>query len=725
MDSIFLKPYNPQEHEKYIYTLWEQSGLFNPDECIRQKVSDPQKNHFSIVLPPPNVTGVLHLGHALVISIQDTLIRNARMQGSPTLWLPGTDHAAIATTAKVVKQLREDGKEPHDMSREELLQHIRTFAQESHDTIVAQVKAMGASCDWSREAYTLDEQREKAVREAFVRMYDMGLIYQGDRIVNWDWVQQTTISDDEIVWVERTEPFYYMQYGPFVIGTVRPETKFGDKYVVVHPDDDRYKEYAHEQTLEVDWILGKVTATVIKDRAVDPKFGTGAMTITPFHDVTDFEIAQRHNLTYKQIIGWDGKMLPVVSSEFEGLKINKARGAVVERLKEKSLMVKVDDTYTHNVATSERSGCVIEPQIKRQWFVAVNKPFVLKKSTIPTIPYGSETTLKQVMKETIASGAVQLEPSNFVNTYNHWIDNLKDWCISRQIIFGHRVPAWYKNDKVYVGKNLPEDKKKWEQDTDTLDTWFSSALWSFSTLGWPQETKDLQQFHPTTLLQTGKDILFFWVARMILMSTLLIGEVPFKTVYLSGLIRDEKGRKMSKSLGNSIDPRDIADTYGTDALRFTLIVNQTAGKDISFSKEKVVGGKRFVNKFWNISRFVLQTTEEIGLATSPSLTQADTNIIKEVEEFSKNIVIHTNDLRLNIAAEQLRSFVWHTFGDRILEESKEVLQGKNKDIAQARAYTLYHSLKIIVKTAHPFIPFVTEAIWSRLPNTTGTLLNNT
>ena len=717
MDSVFLQPYNPKEHEGDIYKKWEESGYFNPDVCTEKGISGPEKQSFSIILPPPNVTGVLHLGHALVIAIQDTLIRDARMRGMQTLWLPGTDHAAIATTAKVVKQLREEGKNPHIMEQEELLRYIRQFAGESHNTIVAQIRAMGASCDWSREAYTLDDTRAGAVREAFVQMYDKGLIYRGDRIVNWDWMQQTTISDDEIIWVEKTEPFYYIQYGPFVIGTVRPETKFGDKYVVMHPDDDRYKAYTHGQTLEVPWILGTVMATVIKDAAVDPRFGSGVMTITPFHDATDFDIARRHNLSYEQSVGWNGKMLPV-AGEYEGLTIAKAREAVVKRLKEKRLLVKTDEAYIHNIATSERSGCIIEPQVKRQWFVAVNKPFMIDKSPIPTIQDGSKITLKHLMKETVASGAVRLEPNNFINTYDHWIDTLKDWCISRQIIFGHQVPAWYRKEEVYVGQNAPEGKG-WQQDTDTLDTWFSSGLWSFSTLGWPEKTKDLKQFHPTTILQTGKDILFFWVARMILMTTLLAGEVPFKTVYLSGLIRDEKGRKMSKSIGNSVDPRDMVEKYGTDALRFALIVNQTPGKDISFSEEKVLGGKRFVNKLWNISRFVIRAAEETKVSSEkmPDMVGENKKITDEARAFSTDIAVHIKNLRLNIAAEDLRTFVWHVFGDRILEESKRIITGDDADSAKTRAGALLFSLKIILKTAHPFIPFVTETIWSRLENT--------
>ena len=453
------------------------------------------------------------MGHALMLTVEDIMIRFERMRGKKTLWLPGTDHAAIATQSKVEKDIqKKEGKTRHDLGREEMMRRIEAFAKESHDIIVSQIKVMGASCDWSREAFTLDEKRNLAVRTVFKKMYDDGLIYRGYRIVNWDPKGQTTISDDEIVYTEEKTKFYYFKYGPFVIGTARPETKFGDKYVVMHPDDKRYKQYKNGQKIDLEWINGPITATVIKDKAIDMEFGTGVMTITPWHSKEDFEIAQRHGLDKEQIIDKYGKLLPI-AGEFAEMKIADARPKILEKLKAKGLLEKEED-YTHNVATAERTGGRIEPQIMNQWFVAVNKPFKIADSQIEGIKKGSTTTLKDITRNAVKNGQVKIIPDYFSKTYFHWIDNLNDWCISRQIWYGHRIPIWYRpkagqpeaDNEIYCGTEAPKGDGR-AQDTDTLDTWFSSALWTFSTLGWPEKTKDLEIFHPTDILETGYEIL--------------------------------------------------------------------------------------------------------------------------------------------------------------------------------------------------------------------------
>lgn len=586
MNEKYLSPYDPQAYEPKIYQEEEDSGLYNPDTCLEQDLADANKPHFSIVLPPPNVTGTLHMGHASMLAIQDTLVRYKRMLGMPTLWIPGTDSAALATQEKVEKELLKNEKlRRHDLGREEFLRRVNDFALESQSTILSQVREMGSSLDWSRLAYTLDEPRGHAVTEAFVRLYNMGLIEKGSYIVNWDPKMQTTVSDDEVDYQEETTTFYEFQYGPFVIGTTRPETKFGDKYVVMHPDDERYSEYTHGQQIEVEWINGAITATIIKDEAVDPEFGTGVMTITPNHDKADFEIAQRHNLEHEQIIDWYGKMLPIAGEKYAGMRIKAAREAVVEDLREKGLLVSEQD-HTHNVAISSRGGGMIEPQIKDQWFVRVNKEFVLDHSHIKGIESGTAVTLKQLMQHTVRKQLIKFNPESFERHYFAWIDNLRDWCISRQIWFGHRVPVWYRGEEVWVGHGIPEGDD-WEQDEDTLDTWFSSGLWTFSTLGWPEDTDDLARYHPTSLLETGEDILFFWVARMILMSTSLRGEIPFEHLYMHGMVRDKKGQKMSKSKGNIVDPRDVIAEYGADAARMSLLVGNPPGDTINFDENKV------------------------------------------------------------------------------------------------------------------------------------------
>ncbi|MBX4189026.1 valine--tRNA ligase [Candidatus Parcubacteria bacterium] len=686
MDAKFLKPYSPAETEGRIYKLWEESGLFNPDKCIEDGVADAHADTFSVVLPPPNVTGTLHMGSALMLAIQDTLVRFSRMRGKRTLWIPGTDSAAIATQAKVEKDIQKsEGKSHHKLGREELLKRIDTFVEENKSTILSQIRGMGASVDWSRYAYTMDERRYDAVMEAFIRMYDAGLIYRGSRIVNWDPRGQTTISDDEIVYEEEKATLYYLRYGPFTITTARPETKFGDKYVVMHPDDERYKDFKHQDTIELEWINGPVKATVIKDVNIDMAFGTGVMTITPWHDQVDFEMAERHDLDKEQIIDQFGKLLPV-AGEFSGMKIAEARPKIVEKMRAKGLVAK-EEPYVHNIATAERTGGRIEPQIMKQWFINVNKPVATR----------GNNTLKELMREPVEKAAIEIIPEYLDKTYFNWIDNLRDWCISRQIWFGHRIPVWYKGEEIYCGNGKPVGEG-WEQDSDVLDTWFSSALWTFSTLGWPEETADLKTYHPTALLETGYDIIFFWVARMILMSQFHLGEVPFRTVYLHGLVRDKEGKKISKSLGNNIDPLDMGLKYGMDAVRFALISGQAPGTDSRISEDKIRGYKNFANKLWNITRFILsqEKTGELKQELIDELQALMLDITKDIEEY-----------RLHLAAEKIYHYVWHRLADEIIEESK----GKPEYGA-----TLYYILENVLKLLHPFMPFVTEEIWQSIYN---------
>ena len=707
------KAYSPKEAEDKILALWRKSDFANPDTCVKKGVTKKSAKPFSIVLPPPNVTGTLHMGHAAMLAIEDILIRFHRMQGYKTLWLPGTDHAAIATESKVEQTLyKTEGKTRHDLGRPEFLKRVEQFAKESHDAIVHQIKKMGASLDWTREAYTLDEKRNLAVRTAFQRMYKGGLIYRGDRIVNWDPKMQTTVSDDEIEWKEEKASFYYLQYGPFVISTARPETKFGDKYVVMHPKDKRYKQYTHGQKIELEWITGLVTATVIKDEAIDMEFGTGVMTITPWHDTTDFEIAERHNLDKEQIIDLKGKLLPI-AKEFAGMHITKARPLIIQKLQEKGLVKKIDKTYVHRVATNSRGGGIIEPQIMRQWFINVNAKFQMPNAKLKGIKTGQEVTLKELILKVVKAGEIKIIPKRFEKTYFHWIDNLRDWCISRQIWFGHQIPVWYRGKKTYAGTEAPKETG-WVQDTDTLDTWFSSGLWTFSTLGWPEKTKDLETYHPTSVLETGYDILFFWIARMILMTTYLVGEVPFKTVYLHGLVRDDKGRKMSKSLGNIIDPLDMITKYGADATRLSLIIGAAPGNDIKISEDKVRGYRNFVNKIWNISRFLAMNTQDFASKRKPVLSAGDKKLLNDFFKLAKEVTKSIESFRLSQAAETLYHYTWHTFADKIIEESKNLLlEPKTK---ASRQYVLLTIFSELLKLLHPFVPFVTEALYQQLPS---------
>ncbi len=705
------KAYDHSKVEEKIYKLWEASGFFNPDSLPDAEKRKP----FTISLPPPNVTGVLHMGHAFEYAIQDSVIRYQRMRGKRALWVPGTDHAAIATQAKFEKEhYKKEKKSRHDYSREEFFDMINKFALENQQGILSQLHKLGLSLDWSRLAFTLDKDRELAVRTAFKKMYEAGLIYRGNRMVNWDPKGQTTVSDDEIDWKEEKVPLYYLKYGPFTIATARPETKFGDKYVVVHPDDKRYKQYKQGDKLKVEWINGPVTATIIKDPIIDMEFGTGAMTITPWHDAVDFDLAQRHNLDKEQIIDERGILLPI-AGEFAGDHIKKARPKVVEKLQSKSLIEKIDENYIHRIATNMRGGGIIEPQIKLQWFIDVNKNFTLKNSKIPAIPSGSKTTLKDIMRKTVASGQIKILPQRFEKIYYYWIDNLRDWCISRQIIYGHQIPVWYKGKEIYCGLKAPKGEG-WTQDTDTLDTWFSSGLWTFSTLGWPKDTVDLKTYHPTSVMMPGYEILFFWVARMILMSGFLLGDIPFYEVYLHGIVRDSQGKKFSKSLNNGIDPLEMTAKYGTDALRMAMVFGAAPGNDVIFDEQKVKGMKHFANKLWNIARYVLANLEnnETGIMNYEwkPITPADKKVVDALKFAIEEVTEGLENFYLHAAAQEIYQFTWHSFADIYIETSK--LQLKDEKLKVNTQAILLNSLFTILKLLHPFMPFVTEEIWSKL-----------
>lgn len=702
MDPKFLKPYNHKETEDKIYKLWEDSGFFNPDICIEKKVTNRDAESFSIILPPPNVTGSLHTGHALGLTIEDIMTRYARMQGKKTLWIPGTDHAAIATQSKVEKILEKEGIKKNDLGREEFLKRVEKFAQDSHDTINNQTKKMGASLDWSREAYTLDDKRNLSVRTAFKKMYDDGLIYRGHKIVNWDPKGQTVISDDEIVYEERKNKFYTFKYGPFEIATARPETKFGDKYVVMHPEDKRYINYQHGQKITVEWINGPIEATIIKDEIIDMEFGTGVMTITPWHSHEDFMLAEKYKLEKEQIIDKYGKLLPV-AQEFAGMKINEAREKIVEKLKTKGLLVSVDENYINRIATAERTGGIIEPQIMEQWFIDVNKKIEVR----------GNKSLKELMLEPVRDGKIKILPEHFKKVYFNWIHNLRDWCISRQIWYGHRIPVWYRENEIYCDINAPTGDG-WIQDPDTLDTWFSSGLWTFSTLGWPEETLDLKTYHPTYVLETMHDLIFFWVARMILMSQYLLGEIPFKNVYFHGMVKTADGKKMSKSLGEkATNPLDIIAKYGNDALRMAMIVGNTPGNDLKLNENDIRGYGKFANKIWNATRFVLENTKDLDIENLAKLDDEDALSQEELNNFVKEITKEMDEFRFSLVAEKIYHYFWHTFADIIIERSKKkILENNNVDSAKA---ILFSQLIILLKILHPFMPFVTEEIWSLLP----------
>jgi valyl-tRNA synthetase len=722
------KAYEPKKYEDNIYQRWEDSGFFNPDICEKAGLVDKTKGSFSMVLPPPNVTGTLHIGHASMLAIEDLVTRYKRMQGFKTLWLPGTDHAAIATQAKVEKILIEKGiKEPKkELGRDKFLAEVEKFAQESHDTIVNQCKKMGSSMDWSREAYTLDDARNLAVRTVFKKMYDDGLIYRGFRLVNWCPHCQSTLADDEVEHKEQVAKLYTFKYSkdfPIAIATTRPETKLGDTAVAVHPNDKRYAKFIGQEFIIKNFGGGAdLKIKIIGEVGVDVTFGTGAVGVTPAHSATDYEMAQRNSLPIIKIIDEDGLITKEGGEKYLGKAVKAVRSEVVQWLKENDLLEKEEDV-TNNLSICYRCGFTIEPLPSRQWFVDVNKEFVLPNSNIKGIKFGDLVTLKKLMQMVVNNKQIEIIPDRFEKIYFHWINNLRDWCISRQIWYGHRIPVWYCHgldksqclpgcEKPIVAIEIPKqcpncDSVDLVQDPDTLDTWFSSGLWTFSTLGWPEDTLDFKNFHPTSLLETGYDILFFWVARMILMTTYTLGQIPFEKVYLHGLVRDEKGRKMSKSLGNVINPLDTIAEFGADATRLSLVLGNTPGNDLRLSEEKVEGFRNFTNKLWNISRFMLLNISEPKIDVElPSLkTLSDKWIIAQLQT-TVSLVSHCLDTyQFSVAGEKLREFTWGDLADWYLEVAK--IEGDKEEI-------LNYLLNTVLKLWHPFMPFVTEQIWSEI-----------
>ncbi len=712
--------YEAREYEDNIYKLWEESGLF---------IADPnsKKPHYSISIPPPNETGTLHVGHALFIALQDTLSRHARAKGMDVLWLPGTDHAALPTNALIEKALADEGTNKHEVGREEFLRRTREYVGNSRDTINKQIRKLGASVDWTRSRYTLDDALNRCVNEVFVKMYNDGLIYRGYRIVNWDPNLETNVSDDEVEYKEEKTTLYTLRFGPFEISTARPETKFADKYVVMHPDDERYKQYKHGDTFKAEWINGEVTGTVIKDEAIDPAFGTGVMTITPWHSLVDFEIANRYNLDKVQVIDLKGKLLDI-AGEFAGIDINIARPKIIEKLESKGLLVNADNKYLHNVAINSRGKGTIEPQIRLQWFIDVNKQVVEWK--------GKNQSFKEVLQDVIRSKDIKLIPANYEKIYFHWIDNLKDWCISRQIWWGHRIPVWYQKDQEdinnpYVATLPPEDEQIWVQDPDTLDTWFSSALWTWSTLidqdlakdyslslqDLLDKSPDYQAYHPTNVLETGWDILFFWVARMILATTYITKEIPFKEVYLHGLVRTEGGKKMSKSDKSTIiDPLEVIPEFGTDSLRLALIQGMSAGKDQRLGKNKIITNRNFCNKLWNVARYIDGVDNDTSISTDIDVRSLEDNwILNKLNETKDKVTNDLDNYRFSDAYESVYHFLWDDLADWYIEASK----------AEPNKNLLTYILKNYLIILHPIAPFISEVIWDNLKLGEGLLAGQT
>lgn len=697
MNEKFLKPYNAKEVEPLIYKKWEEGGYFNPDN-LPNKDAKP----FTIIMPPTNANGSLHAGHGLVMTIEDIMTRYKRLQGFKTLWLPGLDHAGFETQVVYEKKLEKEGRSRFDMEPKKLYEEIMDFTLTNSKNILSQVRSMGSSCDWSRTKFTLDDDIVKTVYGTFKKLYDDGLVYRGNKIISWCPKHQTSFSDLEIKDEEKVEPFYYLKYGPFTISTSRPETKFGDKYVVMHPDDKRYEKYKHGDKFEAEWINGKVIATVIKDEAIDMSFGTGVMTITPWHDAVDFDIAGRHGLDKEQVIDERGKLLPI-AGDFAGMSINKARPLIIERLQSKGLVEKVDENYKHNIKTCYKCGTTIEPQIKSQWFVKM-KPLADKAL------------------ESIKNKEIVFIPDHYEKIITHWLNNIMDWNISRQIVWGIPIPAKIctKCDEGYVDldNSLTKCKKcnsDLKQDNDTFDTWFSSGQWPFATLGHPDK-KDFKDFYPTDVMETAGEIIFFWVARMIMLGLYITGKVPFKTVYLHGLVLDAKGQKMSKSKGNVINPLDLTDKYGTDAFRMGMVVGNTPGTSLALSEDKIRAYKNYANKLWNITRFVLSSTGDIKYNSKfDKYEEIDNKHISEWKAILADITTDMDNFRFYLAGEKLYHYSWHNFADKILEESKKIIAEGTDSQKQSRKNMLIQILSELLICLHPFIPFVTEEIWSDMP----------
>lgn len=695
--------FNPKDFEDKIYKNWEEKGYFKPSE-------DKSKKPYTIVIPPPNITGKLHMGHALDETIQDLLIRYKRMQGYNALWLPGTDHAAIATEAKVVAKLKEEGTSKEELGREEFLKRAWEWKKEYGGIIINQIKKLGCSCDWDRERFTMDEGLSNAVKHVFVDLYNKGLIYKGKKMINWCPYCKTSISDAEVEYEEEPTHLWHIRYKVkgeenryVVVATTRPETMLGDTGVAVHPADERYKDLVGKTVILP--IMNKEIPVVV-DEFVEKEFGTGAVKLTPAHDPNDYESGERHGLEVVEVFDENGKMNDLVP-EYAGMDIYEAREKIVEKLKEIGALVKIED-YTHNVGKCYRCHHSIEPKISEQWFVKMEP---LAKPAI----------------DAVRNGDVKFIPERFDKTYFNWMENIRDWCISRQLWWGHRIPAYYCKDcgNMQVSENEVTKCNKCgstniEQDDETLDTWFSSALWPFSTLGWPEQTEDFKYFYPTDTLVTGYDIIFFWVARMIFSAIEHTGQVPFKNVFIHGIVRDSQGRKMSKSLGNGIDPIEVIDKYGTDALRFSLILGISPGNDIRYMPEKLEAASNFANKLWNASKFVLGNLEnykEIEFKDiEKSLTYSDKWILSKLNKLVLDITNNIDGFELGVFAQKIYDFIWNEFCDWYIEMVKPRLYNEEDKTKLAAQYTLNKVLADSLKLLHPIMPFITEEIYTKLYN---------
>ena len=699
MSKELAKAYEPKEVEDRIYDFWMKGKYFHAEV-------DPKKKPYTIVIPPPNITGQLHLGHAMDETLQDTLIRWRRMQGYSALWLPGTDHASIATEAKIVEAMRKEGITKEEIGREKFLERAWAWKDQYGGRIVEQLKKLGSSCDWDRLRFTMDEGCNKAVNHVFKKLYDKGLIYRGERIINWCPHCKTSISDAEVVFEEKEGSFWHLRYplsdgsGYIELATTRPETMLGDTAVAVHPDDERYKALVGKTVILP---LVNKEIPIIADSYVEQDFGTGVVKITPAHDPNDFEVGLRHNLPVINVMD-DGGVINENGGKYAGMPALEARKQIVKDLDEAGFLIKIEP-IKHNVGTCYRCGTVVEPRVSTQWFVKMEP---LAKPAI----------------DAVKDGDIRFIPERMDKVYYNWMENIKDWCISRQLWWGHQIPAWYcECGETIVSETVPTVCPRCggthlTRDPDTLDTWFSSALWPFSTLGWPDNTEELKYFYPTNTLVTGYDIIFFWVARMIFSGLEHMGEVPFNTVFFHGLIRDAQGRKMSKSLGNGVDPLDVISVYGADALRFTLVTGNSPGNDLRFSEEKVSASRNFANKIWNAARFILMNIEgkDIDCALPEKLYTSDKWILNRFNNVTAAVTENLEKFELGMAVSKLYDFIWDDFCDWYIELAKIRMNGADEESADSARRVLVWTMSNTLKLLHPFMPYITEEIWQTLPH---------
>ena len=699
MKKELEKVYDPKQVEDKTYRFWLEKRYFHAEP-------NPKKKPYTIVIPPPNITGQLHLGHALDCTLQDSIIRFKRMQGYEALWLPGTDHASIATEAKIVEAMRKEGVTKDDLGREGFLERAWEWKKTYGGKIVEQLKKMGSSCDWERERFTLDEGCSEAVKEVFIRLYEKGLIYRGERIINWCPHCLTSISDAEVEYEEHDGHFWHIRYplsngsGYLEIATTRPETLLGDTALAVHPDDERYQALVGKTVILP--LVGR-EIPIVADSYVEMDFGTGVVKITPAHDPNDFEVGLRHNLPVINVMN-DDATINENGGKYRGMGRYECRKQIVADLEAEGFLVKVED-HKHNVGSCYRCSTTVEPRVSKQWFVK------MEPLAGPAI-------------EAVRSGETKFVPDRFSKIYYHWMENIKDWCISRQLWWGHRIPAWYCQDcgEVIVAKEEPHTcpkcgSKNLQQDPDTLDTWFSSALWPFSTLGWPNQTEELKYFYPTSTLVTGYDIIFFWVARMIFSGVENMGKSPFETVFIHGIVRDAQGRKMSKSLGNGIDPLKVIDEYGADALRFTLATGNSPGNDMRFVEEKVKASRNFANKIWNATRFILMNlSDEIDKPELPQRLQTEDKwILSKLNTLIKEVTENLERFELGIAVQKLYDFIWDVLCDLYIELTKSRIQAGGESAKSAQQVLIY-VMNQCLKLLHPIMPFITEEIWQAIPN---------